>query len=915
MNTLSMTDRLLTWLDIERVLKEQTQLWSHLPEGVHWVDCFADGMEVAHSCQPQDVLTWLSEIFGKTINTKLMHITLRAGGGLYAVRLEQVADTPAKKLPVYPLWRDMVYLKATPQTPATTTAATPSALVMPLAYTEGPKIVSFHSFKGGVGRTTAMMTYVAAQLQSSGAAPIKLLVVDADLEAPGVSFWLDAVNQPQVSFVQFLEALHYPPVSTAASLQFFADELRKTSLNVGGAHRELFVLPAALDLAEIQDMPVQPGHLARNPTNPWVLTDYLHALGKLLGVDAVFVDLRAGLSELSSPLIFDPRVEHYFVTTVAKQSVTGTVAALERLHAFNSALPLQAQRNAKPTVVVSLLTPDLRKMPEYEIAKEAIERAYPPVSDGLNDGLEEGVEWLEAGFSAPLMSINSVSEAFDRLKLSTLYANAQGWSSKLEAASITATAPRKGMPTKVSDKSDVKKLYAVCERVQFAESNEFDAMLVTEPLRNLGKHFSATLPNVVLTGAKGAGKTFTFRQVCKAKTWHDFLKLVDEQQSTSALNAMIFPVLWSQSLGEDAKKTLVAVQTGCLKVVDNGASSVRQSELLDAIVEALDKPTTQWASFWDQLICKSFGVKGRDLKALNQKFIQSGQSVVLVFDGLEDAFSNPTSEPQQKAIESLLKLTNRLSELDDQKIGALIFVRIDYVQAAIKQNAGQFLSRFTPFQLTWNPESFLRLAYWICAQAHIINASADTAETLSVDGLIAALEALWGKKLGQPTSKEGLSARWVYSALCDLKGNFQARDLVRFLKFAADFERNSQGDAWGDRLLAPESIRKAIPKCSIEKVEEASAEIAPLKAWKKRMAEKKSKARRTPFSAKAMHLLPDELAALKELGVIYEDSDSKLGDDRLFLPEIYRKGLSFDSSSGRPKIQALLKKNLGVMPF
>ena len=30
---------------------------------------------------------------------------------------------------------------------------------------------------------------------------------------------------------------------------------------------------------------------------------------------------------------------------------------------------------------------------------------------------------------------------------------------------------------------------------------------------------------------------------------------------------------------------------------------------------------------------------------------------------------------------------------------------------------------------------------------------------------------------------------------------------------------------------------------------------------------------------------------------------------------VYRAGLAFDSSGGRPKIQALQKKNLGAMPF
>ena len=73
--------------------------------------------------------------------------------------------------------------------------------------------------------------------------------------------------------------------------------------------------------------------------------------------------------------------------------------------------------------------------------------------------------------------------------------------------------------------------------------------------------------------------------------------------------------------------------------------------------------------------------------------------------------------------------------------------------------------------------------------------------------------------------------------------------------------------------------------------------------------------RQIPFSAASVALRTEELTVLRELGVIYEDLDPALGDKRLFLPEIYRAGLNFDLSSGRPKIQALLKKNLGKMPF
>src|SRR5690606_3977190 len=104
-------------------------------------------------------------------------------------------------------------------------------------------------------------------------------------------------------------------------------------------------------------------------------------------------------------------------------------------------------------------------------------------------------------------------------------------------------------------------------------------------------------------------------------------------------------------------------------------------------------------------------------------------------------------------------------------------------------------------------------------------------EDLHIEELKTELEHLWGKKMGSEKSKEAHSARWVYAALCDLKGNVQARDLVRFLKIAADEEVKRTGQTWSDRVLAPESMRKASPHCSMETVTDAKAESTALRRW------------------------------------------------------------------------------------
>ncbi len=911
-------ERLLTWLDVERVLKQRSALWTQLPTNVLSVDCFANGIEVRHVADDGPVDDWLSQIFGHAYQRDQRFIRLRIAEACYPVELIRDSESvePASGQN-YPLWRDVTYL---PIDEADSENLGMQPLIRPMVntpmrWTQGPDLVSFHSFKGGVGRTTALMTYVAACIQGPGPTPKKILVVDADLEAPGVSFWLDEANRPKVSFVQLLEALHYPPAGLNATLSFFAQELRKTSLSVGGLQRELFVLPAALDLTEIQDMPVTPEHLARNPGNPWQLSDHLHALGQHLGVDAVFIDLRAGLSELASPILFDPRVDHFFVSTVAPQSVKGMAEVLRRLYAFNRQLPVAQQEDARPTVVLSLLTKELRDTGHYELALKALGEAYPS-----DDALTPGVQWLEAEFLSTLMSIGSVREALDSLPQSSrLFSSANDWAKALYAEPVLTepTTPNGDInPATSSRHEQAKRLYEVCKAAEFADSSATSAILVTEPLLNLGKHYANELPNLLMIGAKGAGKTFTFRQLVGASTWQHFLSKLGFDPANNT-DAAIFPVLWSDNIEDKPDGEIKLAQGRTLELIQGdknlllGASAVRR-----LIEEALKSPPDYWEDFWDSLVASQLGISHGGLQAINQSLVEHSTRLVFVFDGIEDAFKDTNNSHVTEAIHALLRLPNRVSELENRHVGVIVFVRADYVQATIRQNLGQWLQRFQPFRLQWNPESFLRLAFMLSCQAGIHPNNPKSAESLRIEELKNELERLWGKKLGSEKSKEAHSARWVYAALCDLKGNVQARDLVRFLKFAAIVESTRTGQTWPDRLLAPESMRKAIPDCSVEKVTEARSEIAPLRRWMDLMEQRGVRNLKVPFSLEQAQLDAGLLGSLQELGVVYEDVDGNLGDERLFLPEIYRFGLGFvTSAAGRPRTQALLKKNIGAIPL
>src|SRR5213078_2270205 len=70
-----------------------------------------------------------------------------------------------------------------------------------------PRTVTFYSFKGGVGRTTAL-THVAWMLAMRGR---KVVAVDLDLEAPGLSSLLNLTPMPEHGIVDYFYERSYLP--------------------------------------------------------------------------------------------------------------------------------------------------------------------------------------------------------------------------------------------------------------------------------------------------------------------------------------------------------------------------------------------------------------------------------------------------------------------------------------------------------------------------------------------------------------------------------------------------------------------------------------------------------------------------------------------------------------------------------
>ncbi|MFY3692721.1 ParA family protein [Achromobacter xylosoxidans] len=915
--------QLLTWFDVERRIAQCTDGLTTLPSPILGVSVYSDSVEltVKPNSSRNAVVLAIKEWFNEAEFQDSGHhccIFLRIGkDATLSVNWsdDHIIGTGVPEL--VPLWRRLVYMGEDGTTP----------FRAPRSFQTGPSMIAFHSFKGGVGRTTSLIAFVIARITQLAQRQTrsKILIVDADTEAPGITYWLNREQRGDISYVRFLEALHSPPTTSSDVLDYFSKEIQRNAIDVEGS--QIFVLPAFVDQTDLLNSKISPEHLVRASADAWMLGDHLHQLGARLGVDYVFVDLRAGLSELSSPILFDPRFHRFVVTTVAEQSMRGAELLLQTLRqVWRSLTDNNGARH--PNIVLSMLTDSLKASSEYVDVRERLERAYGVLtpkqfdifdSTEGDDLLKSFLTFFECNFSTDLMAFRSLEQALHSLKRSSLIDSASAWFTASETPKASTPSNSSGV-----DQLDnyAEQLARICYERQFAENQEPDELLVTEALRNLGRSFSEDLPNAVLIGAKGSGKTFSYLQISGSQTWHKFLKKIGVPSTTSD-EVLVLPLLRSNELG-NTNATLVNrcfedAQSSIASKLNATPATLKLSDIQDRIEKQRTINTTQlsdWINFWTSVMADAIGSNTSGLSELNQHVSTTGLNIVFLFDGIEDVLRNVLSDDVQKAaVEAIIELPNRIRELRNPAIGVLAFVREDYAKAVKTQNFGQFQSRYGKFRLDWSPREFLQLIFWLCAEAKIEWAKKEEVDSLETEVIVERLEQLWGKKLGRDDAAEAYSARWVYAALSDLRGRLQARDAVRFLGYAARQAKGKRLPAWSDRVIPPNAIREALLPTSRDKVQEAIQEYAPLREWSDKLVNIDSSKKKIPFVAEDLGLDGRLRQMLQEIGVIYEDIE-KNAADRLYVPEIYRHGLALGSGAGaRPRVQALLQRALGALPF
>lgn len=296
---------LYTWKDVERKLLLNKDKWGTV---IVDIETYTDEV-IVHLNEEgteKDADTLFDEIFDKKYENEKHRILLDLSDEYLNVTFE-IEEGGEKKSVVAPLFKSVLYQK--------------SAYYDALIEKElpGVPVIAFHSYKGGVGRTLSLLAFVKAWSSLKDMKnPKKLLVVDADIEAPGITWLTKGQEEAAFSFLDLLE-ITQEKENVDEIIELISDKMSELSIKIETEKTivEHIVLPTYRYIEQLLDMYSSPESLAISYSKKYVLSKVLSKLGEKVNAELVLVDLRAGLSEFSAPLLFDPRVKKYLVTSTS----------------------------------------------------------------------------------------------------------------------------------------------------------------------------------------------------------------------------------------------------------------------------------------------------------------------------------------------------------------------------------------------------------------------------------------------------------------------------------------------------------------------------------------------------------------------------------------------------------------------
>jgi MinD-like ATPase involved in chromosome partitioning or flagellar assembly len=752
---------------------------------------------------------------------------------------------------------------------------------------EPPVVVTFYSLRGGVGRSTAL-AHVARILSQRRR---KVVCVDLDLEAPSLPFLLGCSGdvRDRHGVVELLTALdrHEQPDYAAHLLPVPATD-------------NLFLIPAGRVSAEyaLKLRDVNPGAWYREERNP--LRALLAGLRSELPFrpDAILLDARTGISEMSGPLLFDLAdltVVCFFPHPHARTGTELLVKGLLRTTTGRAGLVAVAPD-------VRFLVSPLPATNLSEVRQRYEGRALDWIEDWMrsfNDAREAaGDQPIDArevthfvSYREDVATSDSVSAA---VGASPVYEPVADWVQRfLRSPAETAAGP-----------AQVTSKVGVLGELKFSAGTAEDQEGLLDDFVRTERVEEALSPNVPLVvGRKGTGKTALFRYLSESRG--------DSAVVVHAPNGLSKKPAWQLSPDgfSEVDQRLRGSELGWRHFWSLYVAAALQDLWVAAPPPAFlseNRPASEreFLTWLSRLVAAPSGALELRQWLLRLSDHSSGERLLLI-DGLDTGFgSDPDSrQRRRRSVEGLFDAWMDVGQ-SLTRLRFKILLREDIWNNLVFANKSHLYGRSVTLQ--WHDlHSFLKIVVQQAMRSEGFRKRVGVGEEKATSvGVWSAedVQFAWAKLVGE-RMKGGQTAytrNWVWNRLADANNDHSPRHLLQLFREAVEWERGEEPKSpYKETLIRPRALNVKLPEVSrlaVDALTEEFGELEPLLEALRRIGRTPLDAAsldevRSVGSGSAEEVVRSLIPTAKDVGLlgVYEESAGRV--DRYKVPELYRHGL------------------------
>ncbi|WP_071756358.1 P-loop ATPase, Sll1717 family [Burkholderia ubonensis] len=686
-----------------------------------------------------------------------------------------------------------------------------------------PRRIVFYSYKGGVGRTTALV-HMAFHLARGGE---RIAIVDLDVEAPGLHKVLPRPDGRPVTagIVDFLWERQVRPFNATTG-----EGLTTCLVEIGKGEREgiAYVVEDPVSRAQVHVIPagaigneyvrrlytLSSHDVLTRADDAWSLFE--KELVDQIDPDILLIDARTGLGDWGGLSLLRLANEVFLVMFPSDQNEEGISFVRDTLRHLTGI----------STHVV------LSPVPEGPVGKEIVAQFLPKLSLDEDETATE-IYYNPGIAAASTYPVEAAMSGYARLANILLESEAEG---KVEA-SIQRLDRWKIIESLSFPEREAKAIAASDFELFFQKTSDFDKFLddarwvvrgrkgtgkstlfhlFVDHRENATKRARGRLEGVEVLPGHGPAVDAVFRPTTD---------VFDEIQRGLQADNLDWLSLWRAY-------AIVRIFVANNTFINEALKSPALRPLKDHLITSFSRVSTraQWRSTHTaallQLVKDPLKGLCRDLMIdLNSTLSESGTKLWLLYDDLDQDIKEDSSW-QEDALSGLLRLAYDSNNQDLHNIRFKVFLREDIWSKLVFTNKSHFSEPRT-LLLQWKIDDFLRLAYRLVTggsaefrafanrEFPLTDAEVDTA---SEEELIQALVPLWG--LRQEKGKTATVSKWVYNRMTDAQDNTYPRSLTVLLRAAKEEELRIRNDklAPTDRLLSPRSMQIGLKAASYERV-------------------------------------------------------------------------------------------------